>query len=110
MRKICSRGNTKGYKYLKSIIDSDDDIIERDRADRHKINNPTKPGIGITYRLLNPDLSVQDMYKSSDVKKYKRILCIRLRLGAHYLAIETGRWSRRSPQERFVFMRRACSN
>ena len=48
----------------------------------------------VTYCLLNPSLSVSDMYSCTRVPEYGRIAISQLRLSSHKLKIETGRWSR----------------
>ena len=45
-------------------------------------------------KSINPSLSVHPMYTSKNVSELMRISTTRLRLGSHYLKIETGRWSR----------------
>ena len=53
-----------------------------------------------TYRELNPSLSVHPLYNDISVSELKRLAFTRLRLGSHYLHIETGRWSRTEPNQR----------
>ena len=51
----------------------------------------------ITYITLNPELNVHPIYHISvnvDIPEYKRMIFTRLRVSAHNLKIETGRWSR----------------
>ena len=50
----------------------------------------------VTYRELNPDLSVHELYcrREYDNEVYRRAFS-RLRVIGHSLAIETGRWNRR---------------
>ena len=49
----------------------------------------------ITYLEINPDLAVHAMYMPYPIiPEIHRIAASRLRLGAHRLKIETGRWSR----------------
>ena len=49
----------------------------------------------ITYLEINQELAVHDMYMSYPIiPEVHRIAASRLRLGAHRLKIETGRWSR----------------
>ena len=50
----------------------------------------------VTYRQLNPDLSVDVCYLNSEnVSEFNRIAYSQFRLSGHKLAIETGRWNRR---------------
>ena len=59
----------------------------------HPDNNATKTK---TYLKMNPKLEVHKVYLNKEPKtpEYKRIALTRLRLSAHQLKIETGRWSR----------------
>jgi len=62
------------------------------RSDRSKF---------ITYLSLNPELSVHPVYSNNVlhvIPEFKRITFSRLRLSAHNLKIETGRWNR-TPRE-----------
>ncbi len=55
----------------------------------------------ITYRSLNPDLLIHEMYaNSSCINEKHRISTTRLRLGSHRLRVETGRWSRTPVEQR----------
>jgi hypothetical protein len=47
-----------------------------------------------TYRELNPRLSVHPVYYDLSISELARLAFTRLRLGSHYLRVETGRWSR----------------
>ena len=50
----------------------------------------------ITYREINPDLSVHDVYCTKhSIPEIKRVSFTQFRLSAHSLAVEVGRWSRR---------------
>ena len=53
-----------------------------------------------TYKLLNPNMEIHNMYKSKKVPEYLRIAFTRFRLSSHRLRIETGRWVRTPPEER----------
>ena len=49
----------------------------------------------VTYRLLNPNLAVHDVYKRDEyLNERERVVFTRLRLSSHNLKIEKGRWSR----------------
>ena len=49
----------------------------------------------ITYVTMNPDFVVHNVYSpQSDVPEFARVAFTRLRLSAHNLRIETGRWAR----------------
>ena len=56
----------------------------------------------ITYRtLMNPQLSLHEMYTDTSVKEHERLAVTRLRLSSHNMAIEKGRWARQ-PRERRI--------
>ena len=63
----------------------------------------------IFYKLINPDLSVHDVYlKNIKVNEIERISWTKFRLSAHSLAIERGRWNRRG-RGRLPIDERLCS-
>ena len=43
---------------------------------------------------MNPNMSVHKAYNAQNLPEYTRIALSRLRLGSHWLKIETGRWAR----------------
>ena len=50
----------------------------------------------IYYKEINPNMHIHDIYiNKSTVNELERISWSKLRLSAHSLAIETGRWNRR---------------
>lgn len=50
----------------------------------------------VTYKEINPDLSVHDIYTSRHgIREDHRVSFSRFRLSTHWLAVETGRWNRR---------------
>ncbi len=49
-----------------------------------------------TYREINPDLSVHNIYVSKHtISEHERVCFTRFRISAHSLAVEVGRWNRR---------------
>ena len=52
------------------------------------------------YVSLNPDLSQHPVYCETNVPEYQRVIFTRLRLSAHNLKVETGRWARIPREER----------
>lgn len=96
---LCSTENTKGFRYLAQILNSPTDPVTEDLADRVSRLQGSTGSKYVAYRAGNPDFTVHQLYQTnSTVPEYQRVACTRLRLGAHYLAIETGRWSR-TPQD-----------
>ena len=58
--------------------------------------------------MINPNMQVHDMYNSkSRVNEIERLSWSKLRLSAHSLAIETGRWNRRG-RGRLPYEQRLC--
>ena len=57
----------------------------------------------VTYRQqINPELSVHRVYTEvSDLPEHERVEFTRIRVFAHNLAIEKGRWSRIKREERY---------
>ena len=50
----------------------------------------------VTYKEINPDLSVHDIYTCGRrIREDHRLSFSRFRLSSHWLAIEVGRWNRR---------------
>ena len=56
----------------------------------HNLDNASKVD---TYQAINPSLNTHSVYKNSNIPEYARISFSRLRLIAHSLKIETGRWT-----------------
>lgn len=93
---------TPGANYITELLAEDyprahdmNKICERIAHSSH-----TKPA---TYHTqMNPQQRVHPIYttKTSKVPEYQRLAFTRLRLGAHSLAIEKGRWSRIPREDR----------
>ena len=60
------------------------------------------------YKSINPSLSVHEIYRTPDVSELHRVSWTRLRLSAHSLAIEQGRWNRRG-RGRLPIEERLCT-
>ena len=61
------------------------------------------------YKTINPELEVHDVYsKYVKLNEIERVSWTKLRLGAHSLAIERGRWNRRG-RGRLPVDERLCS-
>ena len=92
---ITHRDNPVLSRYIKSLLDGPDDIIQADlqqRKERMRASGKTKIQ---TYCAINPELSVHPMYKNPvGERDYLRISFTRFRTSSHSLKIETGRWSR----------------
>ena len=91
--KMCELNQTKGYRYIKGLLTGVNDD-GRNLSVKEKFANEmgTK---AITYRILNPQLKVHNVYKSDEyINERERIIFTRFRLSSHNLNIEKGRWSR----------------
>ena len=94
--KILCNYNDSISRYIKDCINNDIDEIEiaKNRI-KLKISNAFSNRI-VFYKTINPGLIVHDLYlKKIKVNEIDRISWTRLRLSAHSLAIEKGRWNRR---------------
>ena len=89
---LCQRANTPGFRYLSAVLIAGDFIDKDTNLRKERIRSSDKSKAK-TYVELNPDLVVHPLYHAS-VPEHHRIATTRLRLSAHNLAIETGRWSR----------------
>ena len=94
--KITCNYNDYISRYIKDCIDNDIDEIENAKNTvKLRIRNSLSNRI-VFYKSINPELSVHDIYtKNTKVNEIERISWTRLRLSAHSLAVEKGRWSRR---------------
>ena len=90
--KICQNNNTKGYSYLKSLLDNpNNETIDNLRIEFINVQGTRAD----TYRSINPNLEVHRVYTSTSyIEEHKRISFTRFRLSSHHLKVETGRWSR----------------
>ena len=94
--KLTLATNTPTSKHIKSLINNSvDDIKVGIEYVRQSILNSSSSR-RTTYKLLNPTLTVHNMYKCrGNVNEVHRVAFSRLRVIGHTLAIETGRWNRR---------------
>ena len=94
--KMTLECNTPTSRYVSNLISVDKDDIKEDFQDLKQAIIESNSSRRQTYKLLNPELSVHDVYtKKGNVNDIYRISFTRLRLSSHNLAIETGRWNRR---------------
>ena len=98
---LCEKANTNGYKYLMKVINTGVDPIEEDlKCIRSSIltKAPTSTKRE-TYLRMNASLEIHPVYNTY-AKEHRRIEFTRMRIGAHRLRIETGRWSRTPGENR----------
>ena len=98
--QITERDNKVMNKYITGVMEGcdpiDDDIAKR--KDGILSSERTKT---VTYRQINPTLSVHPIYTSSEIVEDDfRTAFTRVRLSSHRLRIETGRWARTPQEER----------
>ena len=98
--RLCERENTKGYRYLQRVMNFEYKPLENIRAS--VIGNTTSTKL-ITYKTLNPELSLNEVYQETThhIPDYVRIEYTRFRTGSHCLNVEKGRWSRIPADERY---------
>jgi len=98
--RLCERENTKGYQILQKALNYSavplNDVREAIMADNRssKLN---------TYKILNPDLSLCEIYKENIcyIPDYVRAEFTKFRTSSHYLNIEKGRWQRIPREQRY---------
>ena len=76
----------------KAISKLTGDTLTRDtHTDAVSMSNSSRR---MSYRDINPDLTRHLIYSTPSVPEFSRVSFTRLRLGSHYLRVETGRWAR----------------
>lgn len=88
--------NDQVSRYITDItFNNFEDVEEAKREIRLNIINSASNRISF-YKTVNPNLQVHDIYTSNiNVNEIERVSWTRLRLSAHSLAVERGRWNRR---------------
>ena len=90
--RTCQNKSTKGYRYIKSLLDDPCSDTLDDLKQKFATTQGTRAA---TYREINPQLLVHQLYTANKyIEERKRIAFTRLRLSSHRLKVETGRWSR----------------
>lgn len=87
--------HTKTWAYIESVKTKPDDMTDLALENiRCRVRQSEKSKLQ-AYILLNPDLNIHPLYLTThSTPEYERIAFTRLRVIAHRLKIETGRWSR----------------
>ena len=107
--RVTLRYNDAISRYLKDMTTNyrTNDIKEAQVILNASISNSTSNRL-LFYKLINPKFDVHDIYtKNIKVNELERISWTRLRLSAHSLAIEKGRWNRRG-RGRLLLEERLC--
>ena len=98
--KITERDNKELNRCISEILANNDPLMHDNAKRKESILSSTRTKT-ITYREINPTLTVHPIYKSTDNHDDDfRTAFTRLRLSSHRLRIETGRWTRTPRDER----------
>ena len=89
--------NIPAARFLNNLIENDLDDISQSKNDLSQAVQTSQSSKCVYYREINPNLNVHAIYsgKHSAINELERMSWTKLRLSAHSLAIETGRWNRR---------------
>ena len=88
-------------RYITELLNESGDIAEQDMSMIKARVMASKRTKSITYRSINPDISIHSIYTSETiVEDDLRTAFTRLRLSSHRLRIETGRWAGIAPADR----------
>ena len=99
--RLTERDNKVLWRYVSSVMNGEGDPIVVDLDRRKEGIMSSEQTKTVTYRQINPTLSVHPMYSSEEVLEDDfRTAFTRLRLSSHRLRIETGRWTRTPREER----------
>ena len=97
--RLSRDARTHTSRVLNALIEEGDvsEILARSVTDRHSRveANANRSSRLDWYNAVNPGRRIHDMYSTPSVDELHRISWTRLRLSAHSLAIEEGRWNRR---------------
>ena len=93
---LVRNSNISVARYLNDIIENEEDDIGQAMSKMYQDVTNSQSTRCIYYKEVNPQMSVHSIYSSkTTVNDIERISWSKLRLSAHSLAIETGRWNRR---------------
>ena len=96
MLRLTLSSNTSASRYVKDLLDND--VHDTSEAMNNIIQNVCNSNSSkcIYYKSINPSIPVHSVYNmKSKINELERISWSKLRLSAHSLVIETGRWNRR---------------
>ena len=95
--KICEAKRTGGFRFLNNVLNP---TMQNNISEIEKFKNLTTSKV-TTYKKLNPELSVHEVYTTRDyIDERERLIFTRFRLSSHHLKIETGRWARIAAENR----------
>ena len=103
---LAARIPTSKYVHDLTHLSTDDVSVARNAMHFSLIQSQSSRRL--TYKILNPDLTVHSIYnKRIGVNEVHRISFTQFRLSGHNLKIETGRWNRRG-RGRLPIKERLC--
>ncbi len=99
--KLCTTAKTPAGRYIKDLMEQEEYYHTGLERIRTRIRDSSGSKL-LAYRSMNPRLSVHDIYRQSVfvIPEHQRKAFTRLRVVAHNLKIETGRWSRHPRDQR----------
>ena len=94
--QLVRNSNITTGRHINDLINNDFDDVGQSMNNLHQEIINSQSSKCIYYKEINPNMHIHDIYiNKSTVNELERILWSKLRLSAHSLAIETGRWNRR---------------
>ena len=94
--KLVKNSNISTGRHINNLINNDFDDIGQSMNNLHQEISNSQSSKCIYYKEINPNMHIHNIYiNKSTVNELERISWSKLRLSAHSLAIETGRWNRR---------------
>ena len=94
--RIMFNYNTTTSRFIHNLIDIDVDDIAVSLEKLKTQISASDSGRVLVYKGINPDLNVHPIYSSKvQVNELERVKWTKMRLSAHSLAVEVGRWNRR---------------
>ena len=106
---IVMRENTVMGKKIRSFINTNVPDVSALMEKVHSRIMASDGSKSVVYRTLNPTLALHSVYKDRHVVNDRfRMAFTRLRVSAHSLCVETGRWNRRG-RGRLPLEERLCS-
>ena len=94
--QLVRNSNISTGRHINNLINNDFDDVGQSMNNLHQEIINSQSSKCIYYKEINPNMHIHDIYiNKSTVNELERISWSKLRLSAHSLAIETGRWNRR---------------
>ena len=94
--QLVRNSNITTGRHINDLINNDFDDVGQSMNNLHQEIINSQSSKCIYYKEINPNMHIHDIYiNKSTVNELERISWSKLRLSAHSLAIETGRWNRR---------------